>query len=34
MDTGRAAMENLIDMILKEALPDAFLIRDVTAEQQ
>ncbi len=33
-ECGRLATENLVESILKEALPDAFLIRDVTVEVQ
>ena len=33
MDIGRLAIENLIEDILREALPDAFLVRDVAVEE-
>ena len=32
IDIGRMAIESLIEGILKEALPEAFLIRDVEAQ--
>ncbi len=33
MSIGRMAVENLIENILKEALPEAFLVRDVAVEE-
>lgn len=34
MDIGKYAVERLIDDLLKEALPEAFLVRDVAVEEQ
>ena len=33
-DVGRMATENLVEEILKEALPEAFLVLDITIEKQ